>query len=115
MTAARFFSYRENETYLALDVRYRSLGFFNCWTRKEAFSKALGDGLYHPFDCFDVSLTPGEPAKILRVESAPGDDWCLDSFSPALGFVVAIITECSSRVSGFESALPRLNRPATTP
>ena len=45
--AARFFSRRENEAYLALDPRDKPLGFFNCWTRKEAFIKALGDGLWH--------------------------------------------------------------------
>jgi 4'-phosphopantetheinyl transferase len=93
--AARFFSPRENEAYLALDPRDRPLGFFNCWTRKEAFIKALGDGLYHPLDSFDVSLAPGEPAKILRVGNTPGDGsgWHLNSFSPASGFVAAVVTE----------------------
>ena len=57
--AARSFSRHENEAYLALDPRDKPLGFFNCWTRKEAFIKALGDGLSHPLDRFDVSLTPG--------------------------------------------------------
>lgn len=93
--AGRFFSRRENEAYLALDPRDKPLGFFNCWTRKEAFIKALGDGLYHPLDAFDVSLAPGEPAKILRVDSTPGDDcgWRTESFSPASGFVAAVVTE----------------------
>jgi 4'-phosphopantetheinyl transferase len=92
--AARFFSRRENETYLALDSRDKPLGFFNCWTRKEAFIKALGDGLYYPLDRFDVSLAPGEPAKILRVESISGNKcgWCLNSFSPAPGFVAAVVS-----------------------
>jgi 4'-phosphopantetheinyl transferase len=72
--AVRFFSRRENEAYLALDPRDRLLGFFNCWTRKEAFIKALGDGLYYPLDCFDVSLAPDEPARILRVENTPGNE-----------------------------------------
>ncbi|HEY6721973.1 MAG TPA: 4'-phosphopantetheinyl transferase superfamily protein, partial [Burkholderiales bacterium] len=85
--AARFFSQRENEAYLALGARDKPQGFFNCWTRKEAFVKALGDGLYHPLDRFDVSLSPGEPARILRVESTPGDlcGWTLHSFSPGRG------------------------------
>ena len=93
--AARFFSPRENEAYLALDPHDRPLGFFNCWTRKEAFVKALGDGLYFPLDSFDVSLTPGEPSKILRVEDRPGDEcgWCMESFFPVPGFVAAVVTE----------------------
>jgi len=93
--AARFFSRCENAAYLALDPRDRPLGFFNCWTRKEAFIKAVGDGLYFPLDSFDVSLTPGEPSKILRVEDRPGDEcgWCIESFSPAPGFVAAVVTE----------------------
>jgi 4'-phosphopantetheinyl transferase len=90
--AARLFTRRENQAYRALDWRDKPLGFFNCWTRKEAFVKALGEGLSHRLDRFEVSLAPGEPARILRVEDAPGDDcgWSLDSFSPAPGYVAAI-------------------------
>jgi len=93
--AARFFSDRENDAYLALDRRDKPQGFFNCWTRKEAFIKALGDGLYHPLDSFEVSLAPGEPARILRVESTPGGrcGWRMESFSPSPGFVAAVVTE----------------------
>ena len=93
--AARFFSRGEHETYLALDVRDRPLGFFNCWTRKEAFIKAIGDGLYHPLDSFDVSLVPGDPARLLRVGTAPGEScgWQLESFVPAPGFVAAVVIE----------------------
>jgi 4'-phosphopantetheinyl transferase len=92
--AARFFSVRENSAYRALDSNDKPLGFFNCWTRKEAFIKALGDGLYCPLDSFDVSLAPGEPARILRVSNAPGDrcGWHLESFSPNSGFVAAVVT-----------------------
>jgi 4'-phosphopantetheinyl transferase len=97
--AARFFSSGETNAYLALDPRNKPMGFFNCWTRKEAFIKALGDGLYHPLDCFDVSLAPGEPAKILRVRGTSGDDcgWRMESFSPAPGFVAAVASERDCR------------------
>jgi 4'-phosphopantetheinyl transferase len=91
--AARFFSRRENEAYLDLDPRDRPLGFFNCWTRKEAFIKALGDGLHYPLDRFDVSLAPGEPATILNVESIPGDHcgWTLHGLRPGPGLVGAVV------------------------
>jgi len=95
--AARFFSARENQTYLSLDSRDRPRGFFHCWTRKEAFIKALGDGLSCPLDRFDVSLAPGEPARILRLARAPGDGrrWRMESFAPAAGFVAALVAEDS--------------------
>jgi 4'-phosphopantetheinyl transferase len=91
--AASFFSRRENEVYRSLAPRDKPLGFFNCWTRKEAFIKALGDGLYHPLDRFDVSLAPGEPARILRVGHIPGDlcGWMLHSFSPGSGLIGAVV------------------------
>jgi 4'-phosphopantetheinyl transferase len=91
--AARFFSPREYDAYRSLAPRLRPLGFFNCWTRKEAFIKALGDGLYYPLTRFDVSLAPDDPARILRVGTTPGKrcGWCLESFSPAAGFVAAVV------------------------
>jgi 4'-phosphopantetheinyl transferase len=93
--AKRFFSPRESEAYLALDPRERPLGFFRCWTRKEAFIKALGDGLYFPLDGFDVSLAPGETARILRVGDVAGSacGWTLHDVDPALEprFVAAVV------------------------
>ena len=97
--AARFFSQRENEAYLALDPSDRPLGFFCCWTRKEAFIKAIGDGLYYPLDSFDVSLAPSEPAEILRIKDMPGSEsgWCLNSFSPFPDLIAAVVTESHTR------------------
>lgn len=93
--ATRVFSGRENAAYRALDPCDRPLGFFQCWTRKEAFIKALGDGMYYPLDRFDVSLAPGEPAKLLRVEQSPEDRrrWRMTGFSPVPGFVAALVAE----------------------
>ncbi|HKF97325.1 MAG TPA: 4'-phosphopantetheinyl transferase superfamily protein, partial [Steroidobacteraceae bacterium] len=112
--AARLFSRRENKAYLALDPRDKPLGFFNCWTRKEAFIKALGDGLRHPLDRFDVSLAPTEPAKILRVGSARGDrcGWSMESFSPAPGLVAAVVVESGRRRTRAADPAPRSAQPA---
>lgn len=74
--AARVFSRRENQAYRALAPRDRPLGFFRCWTRKEAFVKALGDGLSMPLADVDVSAAPC--------------GWRLHSFSPLPGFVAAL-------------------------
>lgn len=95
LIVSHFFSPREQAAYRALDRSDRPLGFFHCWTRKEAFIKALGGGLSHPLDSFDVSLAPGAPAELLRHAPEPGDGrrWRLDSFVPAPGFVAAIAAE----------------------
>ncbi len=74
------------------------------------FIKALGDGLYHPLDRVDVSLTPGEPAKILRVESTSRDDcgWRMESFCPASGLIAAVVTESRKLRAGFAPSFPDL-------
>jgi len=93
--AVRYFSRLENATYRSLKPCHRPLGFFNCWTRKEAFIKAQGDGFGYPLDGFDVSLAPGEAARLLRVGDESGElcGWRMMSFSPAPGFVGAVVTE----------------------
>lgn len=92
---SHFFSRCECEAYMALCPDEKTLGFFNCWTRKEALLKALGDGLCRRLDGFDVSLAPGQPARILRIDNTSGWDsgWGLDSFSPSPGFVAAVVSE----------------------
>ena len=90
--AAHCFSNHEIKKYKQLDDSQKPLGFFNCWTRKEAFVKALGDGLQCPLDSFDVTLSPGEPAEILRIGEHTGREcgWKLFSFAPLPGFVGAV-------------------------
>lgn len=94
--AARFFSERENAAYRALDTYDRPLGFFNCWTRKEAFVKATGIGLGHAaLDSFDVTLAPDEPARFLRVGNLTGKacGWTLHSFVPSPGLIGAVAVQ----------------------
>ncbi len=90
--AARFFSQNENSALNALPESQRQEAFFNCWTRKEAYIKAIGDGLMHPLNSFDVSLAPGEPARLLNVEGDPekASRWSLKSLNPAPGYVAAL-------------------------
>lgn len=93
--SARFFSARENAALRVIPENQRLEAFFNCWTRKEAYIKAVGDGLSRPLDQFDVSLAPGEPARLLRVEGVPGEAtrWSLDAFVPDAGYVAAVVVQ----------------------
>lgn len=86
--AERFFSPEELAELLALPRDARTEGFFRCWTRKEAYVKALGDGLLIPLNSFSVSLTPGRQATL---KSADSDTWSLYSFDPVDGFVAAVV------------------------
>jgi 4'-phosphopantetheinyl transferase len=74
--ARHFFPRGELRAYRALEPRDRALGFFTCWTRKEAYLKALGGGLQSPLSEFDAP---------------PG--WSLSSFSPAPGHTAALAVE----------------------
>ena len=66
--------------------------FFRCWTRKEAFIKARGDGLALPLDQFDVSLRPGEPARVVatRWDPAEAAKWSLAEVEPGPEYAGAV-------------------------
>jgi 4'-phosphopantetheinyl transferase len=88
--AARYFSAAEQKELAEVPHELRDTAFFLCWTRKEAYIKAHGDGLQIPLDSFDVSLNPGEPATL---RSADSGRWSMRSFAPAPEFLAAIIVE----------------------
>ena len=90
--AARYFSSEEQKVYFSLPKNQRTQGFYNCWTRKEAFIKAIGDGLSYPLNLFDVSLVPGEPAKLLQIENDPveASKWTLEAFHPTREYTAAV-------------------------
>lgn len=90
--AARFFSLKESEALRALPPNRKKEAFFNCWTRKEAFVKATGDGLAYPLDRFDVSLAPGEPARLLGIagDTKVASRWSLIDLNPGFNFAAAL-------------------------
>lgn len=92
---ARFFSPREREMIRALPAALRPEAFFHCWTRKEAYIKAIGLGLSQPLRDFTVSVHPGEPAALLEVAGDPGAAarWRLHALHPGPGFVGALAAE----------------------
>ncbi len=89
--ATRFFSAQENAVLRLLPSQQKQEAFFNCWTRKEAYIKALGDGLAQPLAEFDVSLAPGEPASLrISGDAQAAARWSIQALTPASGYVAAL-------------------------
>lgn len=78
-------------------------GFFRCWTRKEAFMKARGEGFSLPLQSFSVSVEPARP-RLIRVDGDPEAPrrWKLADIDIAPGYVCAIAVE-----GGFERLVVR--------
>lgn len=90
--AGRFFSPGEAERVVNTATADRVPAFFRCWTRKEAFIKALGDGLSRPLDSFAVTVDADRPPKIEWALGAPGlaNLWSLHHLEPRTGYVAAV-------------------------
>jgi 4'-phosphopantetheinyl transferase len=90
--ARRFFSEQEQTQLAELPPSERHLGFYRCWTRKEAYIKAQGAGLSLPLDQFDVSLKPGERNALLstRPDETEAAQWSLQEVPAGEGYVAAL-------------------------
>ncbi len=87
--ARRYFAAPELQSFLSLPALQRTEGFFNCWTRKEAYIKALGRGLSLPLSGFTVSLRPGEDARLISgVDMANDRRWNLAA--------ITVFDQCSA-------------------
>ena len=98
--AERFFSPAERAALGQLPTDDRHDAFFRCWTRKEAFIKALGEGLSHPLDQFDVSLSPELPAALLATRPVADEArrWSLWDIQVPPGYAGALAAEmCTER------------------
>lgn len=84
--ARRFFSPEECSDLAVVPIEQRGLAFFNCWTRKEAFIKAVGGGLSIPLDSFRVSLLPGEPACLISNRADDARRWNIHEFDAGTGY-----------------------------
>lgn len=109
--AERFFSAREFRELLQLAESQIEEGFFNCWTRKEAYIKATGDGLSKPLDQFDVTLIPGQPARMLLLDGDAQEAarWSYHHFQPAPQYIgAAAIRAEGLRIDARRIELPPL-------
>ena len=93
--AARFFSAAEQQMLRNTPTEERGTAFFRCWTRKEAYIKALGNGLSHLLFEFDVSMAPTQVSALLatRPDPSEADRWLLRDLPVTAGYVGALAVE----------------------
>lgn len=106
--ADRFFSSAETAELLALPEAEQEAGFFNCWTRKEAYIKAEGGGLSIRLDSFQVTLRPGAAPRMVALEGSAerARNWTLHDFTPAPAYAGAIAYPGRARVLQSVPVLP---------
>jgi 4'-phosphopantetheinyl transferase len=92
--AERFFSKRESSALRSLPEDERREAFFRCWTRKEAYLKALGQGLFVPLESFTVSVKPNEsPILLEALTSDNQSDWTMLDLPTDTGFMAALAVQ----------------------
>lgn len=93
--AESFFSPAEASMLHRVAPEARTVAFFDCWTRKEAYIKARGEGLSHPLRRFTVSLMPGQPASLLATNDDPQEAsrWTLIELFPGREYRAALAVE----------------------
>jgi len=88
------FAVGERAQLLALSGAALERAGFRCWTRKEAYVKARGDGLSLPLQLFEVTVADGEPARVAYVaaEIDDGVAWTLTEIDVGPGYVACLAT-----------------------
>ena len=99
----RNFSELERRRYRSLPPEQKKPAFFAAWTRKEAYTKAVGLGLYLPLDSFSVSMAPDEPASLIEVDGSPSKaaGWTLSDIAVPAGHFGALVVR--GRISKIET------------
>ena len=107
--ARRFFARGEVEALAAVTPEERAVTFVRCWTRKEAYVKARGDGLALSLQHFEVPLAPGAATALASSIDDPDEvaRWSLRELVPAPCHLAALVVEGDDfRVSTWEWAPP---------
>ena len=93
--AERFFSATEVQALRSLAADQRVEAFFSCWTRKEAYIKAIGEGLSIPLDSFAVAFSHGITPALLYVKVDPGEveRWSMYNIEAGDGYKAAVVVQ----------------------
>lgn len=87
--ARLFFAKGEMEKLNRLSENDLRSAFFRVWTKKEAFIKAVGNGMSFPLKQFEVTALMEESPCILSINQKTQHNWLLQSFIPEIGYQAA--------------------------
>jgi 4'-phosphopantetheinyl transferase len=87
--ARNSFTLSESSQLAAMADADSTLAFLRCWTLKEAFVKARGDGLSISLNSFEISMNPESPPRLLHLSSGSPANWSFHSFEPWTGYLAA--------------------------
>lgn len=106
--AAYAFTPRERARFFSLPQSQQIPAFFNCWTRKEAFMKAVGMGLSLSPQRFEVAFTAGEPAVLRHIDPTveQGTEWQLVALDVGHEYVAALTAEGSNMRCAMHELMP---------
>ncbi|MBC8769913.1 4'-phosphopantetheinyl transferase superfamily protein [Arenibacter sp. BSSL-BM3] len=90
--AGKFFSQSEIKSLTEIPKEEQNRAFFRCWTRKESFIKAKGDGLSLPLDSFSVTLDDDIKARLIETKWNPceKENWKIFSYVQNDNYIVAV-------------------------
>jgi 4'-phosphopantetheinyl transferase len=90
-----YFSTLEGRQFFQIPGEIRTEAFFRAWARKEAFLKAVGEGLYRPLNSFSVITGSGEWDCWVEDhgEGSPGGKWAIHDIPVDAGYAAAAVVE----------------------
>ena len=90
--AIQVLSSRERDALRRLDRRFHQEAFLRCWTQKEAYLKATGEGLNVPPDQVEVSFAPGRKPglKKLSGNARGAEQWLVQVVVPRVDYIGAV-------------------------
>jgi 4'-phosphopantetheinyl transferase len=71
----RFFSRAEQAEFQTIAEVNKARAFCACWSRKEAFIKAIGSGIAYGLDNFDVSVDPENQTPEINLHKPSEETW----------------------------------------
>jgi 4'-phosphopantetheinyl transferase len=90
--ANSFFSPKEVAKLQQWPADRRTAAFFSCWTLKEAYVKARGEGFLMPLHSFEVAAGPGEePALLFATNRNELDRWVFSKVPLSEGLAGALV------------------------